>query len=424
MADQFQAGSYTSGNWWSTAARHPTAGFVDGVSCSTELAAYNWAPGAAASEMFEAKSRSSCDESPVSISNSSVTFQDHNQNSHVSAGPLITGLMLDAAPQAVEFGLASPSVEWSHAFFGRSENNVHGFLQEDLIARTYGAQRDSGIESNQIYNRGFLQDHIDSFPLLPSSGAGLPYTALNGLLEHDGRLHNLYDDAQATNNYKPSIESPPEFIKASAELKQPPLQFSNETPFWNPTAASSTATQAHSNLHHERRPPQPVFKNQSSSYSCNNLIAVKNNTSEVGGSSAMEKRNGSEPAIKKPRMETPSPLPTFKVRKEKLGDRITALQQLVSPFGKTDTASVLHEATEYIKFLHDQVRVLSAPYLKNGNQMQQVKSLNTSKDSEGVIQHQDLRSRGLCLVPVSSTFAVANEMHTDFWTPSFMGTFR
>jgi hypothetical protein len=83
------------------------------------------------------------------------------------------------------------------------------------------------------------------------------------------------------------------------------------------------------------------------------------------------------------------------VRKEKLGDRITALQQLVSPFGKvsfwifllfsnstltiaslcfvirlkahpmvmysylfqTDTASVLHEAIEYIKFLHDQATV-------------------------------------------------------------------
>lgn len=73
------------------------------------------------------------------------------------------------------------------------------------------------------------------------------------------------------------------------------------------------------------------------------------------------------------------------VRKEKLGDRVTALQQLVSPFGKvnplsfynpflflhitftlslihlycpqTDTASVLHEAVEYIKYLHDQVNV-------------------------------------------------------------------
>jgi hypothetical protein len=38
----------------------------------------------------------------------------------------------------------------------------------------------------------------------------------------------------------------------------------------------------------------------------------------------------------------PSPLPTFKVRKEKLGDRITALQQLVSPFGKVQVLSVIN----------------------------------------------------------------------------------
>ncbi|KAG8655375.1 hypothetical protein MANES_04G035800v8 [Manihot esculenta] len=45
-----------------------------------------------------------------------------------------------------------------------------------------------------------------------------------------------------------------------------------------------------------------------------------------------------------------------KERKEKLGERIVALQQLVSPYGKTDTASVLLEAMEYIQFLHEQVK--------------------------------------------------------------------
>ncbi|GKV29250.1 hypothetical protein SLEP1_g38190 [Rubroshorea leprosula] len=54
-----------------------------------------------------------------------------------------------------------------------------------------------------------------------------------------------------------------------------------------------------------------------------------------------------------------------KERKEKLSERIVALQQLVSPFGKTDTASVLLEAMEYIQFLHEQVKVLSAPYLQS-----------------------------------------------------------
>ncbi|KAI7748027.1 hypothetical protein M8C21_028531 [Ambrosia artemisiifolia] len=52
-----------------------------------------------------------------------------------------------------------------------------------------------------------------------------------------------------------------------------------------------------------------------------------------------------------------------KERKANFGDKIAALQKLVSPYGKTDTASVLHEAMEYINFLHDQVKVLSAPYL-------------------------------------------------------------
>ncbi|PHT47321.1 Transcription factor bHLH68 [Capsicum baccatum] len=53
------------------------------------------------------------------------------------------------------------------------------------------------------------------------------------------------------------------------------------------------------------------------------------------------------------------------VRKEKLGDRITALHQLVSPFGKTDTASVLSEGIGYIRFLQAQIQALSSPYMGN-----------------------------------------------------------
>lgn len=126
--------------------------------------------------------------------------------------------------------------------------------------------------------------------------------------------------------------------------------------------------------------------------------------------------NIEEPAYKRQRIETPSPLPTFKVRKEKLGDRITALQQLVSPFGKTDTASVLQEAIDYINFLHDQVNVLTTPHMKNGS-TPQVKKLQ-----EGL--KQGIRRKGLCLVPISSTFPIAAETTMDFWTPTLGVTFR
>lgn len=135
-----------------------------------------------------------------------------------------------------------------------------------------------------------------------------------------------------------------------------------------------------------------------------------------------KKSSSSDASTKRPRNETPSTLPAFKVRKEKMGDRITALQQLVSPFGKTDTASVLSEAIEYIKFLHEQVRVLSDPYMKSGAPVIQQQSCDKSKDPEGA--KQDLRSRGLCLVPVSSTFPVTHETTVDFWNPTFGGTFR
>lgn len=51
-----------------------------------------------------------------------------------------------------------------------------------------------------------------------------------------------------------------------------------------------------------------------------------------------------------------------------------------------------------------------------------VQNCDSSKDKEGT--KQDLKGRGLCLVPISSTYPVANETTSDFWTPTFGGTFR
>ncbi|XP_027768375.1 putative uncharacterized protein DDB_G0282133 isoform X2 [Solanum pennellii] len=53
------------------------------------------------------------------------------------------------------------------------------------------------------------------------------------------------------------------------------------------------------------------------------------------------------------------------VPKVKLADKVTALQQIVSPFGKTDTASVLWETINYVRFLQEQIQLLSHAYMKS-----------------------------------------------------------
>ncbi|EOA37180.1 hypothetical protein CARUB_v10010563mg [Capsella rubella] len=94
-----------------------------------------------------------------------------------------------------------------------------------------------------------------------------------------------------------------------------------------------------------------------------------------------------------------------KERKDKVGERISALQQIVSPYGKTDTASVLLDAMHYIEFLHEQVKVLSAPYLQ------------TIPDATQELEQYNLRNRGLCLVPMENTVGVAQSNGADIWAP-------
>ncbi|XP_028077356.1 transcription factor bHLH68 isoform X1 [Camellia sinensis] len=153
--------------------------------------------------------------------------------------------------------------------------------------------------------------------------------------------------------------------------------------------------------------------------------------------------------IKKARVQPSSTQSTFKVRKEKLGDRITALHQLVSPFGKTDTASVLLEAIGYIRFLQNQIEALSLPYLGSGsgNMWQHQQSVQGERnclfpedpgqllndncmkkkgaaEQDSHEESKDLRSRGLCLVPISCTLQVGSDNGADYWAPALGGGFR
>ncbi|KAE8816029.1 transcription factor bHLH68 [Hordeum vulgare] len=162
-------------------------------------------------------------------------------------------------------------------------------------------------------------------------------------------------------------------------------------------------------------------------------------------------------ALKKARVQASSSAQsTLKVRKERLGDRITALHQIVSPFGKTDTASVLQETIGYVRFLLGQIEALSYPYMGHGGHGASIQNaptgesnpglfpeypgqlLNHNKNTGGVQQQapgqpeqqgtvneeaskKGLRSRGLCLVPVSCTSHFSGDNAADYWAPAPLG---
>ncbi|CAN6225486.1 unnamed protein product [Urochloa humidicola] len=144
--------------------------------------------------------------------------------------------------------------------------------------------------------------------------------------------------------------------------------------------------------------------------------------SSEGKKKRSEEQQGSDGNTKKSKSEASSPTSSLKgsqVPKVKLGDKITALQQIVSPFGKTDTASVLYEAINYIKWLHEQVQLLSDPYMKTSSSKDYNAwgGLDRKEKSEA---EMDLRSRGLCLVPVSCTPQVYRDNNgPDYWTPPY-----
>ncbi|GMI93788.1 hypothetical protein HRI_003048100 [Hibiscus trionum] len=172
------------------------------------------------------------------------------------------------------------------------------------------------------------------------------------------------------------------------------------------------------------------YNNMAADGSNSNTQPPLDHSSECNG-----KGSSTGGAWKKARVQPSSTQPPLKVRKEKLGDRITALHQLVSPFGKTDTASVLLEAIGYIRFLQGQIEALSSPYLgtatpnmRNQQSVQGERNCAFPEDDQGQEKQEhepkDLRSRGLCLVPVSCTQQVGSDNGADYWAPpSFGGSF-
>ncbi|KAL8159772.1 hypothetical protein V2J09_001309 [Rumex salicifolius] len=91
-------------------------------------------------------------------------------------------------------------------------------------------------------------------------------------------------------------------------------------------------------------------------------------------------------------------------RSQKLSDKITSLQKIVSPYGKTDTSSVLQEACMYIKIAHQEIRRLKISYF--GARTLQPQLMDST----------ELRSKGLCLAPVSMASPLVIEDSCDVST--------
>ncbi|OIW03174.1 hypothetical protein TanjilG_11811 [Lupinus angustifolius] len=407
--DQFQA----SGNWWDSARnlRFESGESQSSSSCITNIGNFTW--------------------QQQDVAETTQKLEPPNHHSATSSDPNM---------HMMDLGLSSQAMDWNQAsLLGEkaAESSFRSMLQETMSSPRTNIQQESGVglsqqvqwKSQKLFteeystnefkqvNKGFSLDQNQftpqystgdsnltsqaglhsTFQVDSSALYGTPSSILQGVLlgpdNNNSSVNFPYPKSYGSNSSNhelvPSWSKVPQFLRASSPPKQPPSSFFPplQTPFSMP-----------------------------------NFDVQSKNISEVRDSGTVVKKSGNESASKRPRNETSSPLPAFKVRKEKMGDRITALQQLVSPFGKTDTASVLSEAIEFIKFLHQQVNVLSAPYMKSGAPVQIQQSSDKFKEEES--PKQDLRSRGLCLVPAStSTFPMTHDT-IDFWTSTFGGTSR
>ncbi|XP_058073000.1 transcription factor bHLH112-like isoform X2 [Magnolia sinica] len=384
MAEDFQAW-ICSENWWNSTRN----GFSNCLSpCSKavkDFRSFEWSR----SDVDEMKERS-CGEL-ASASNSSIVTEVSDS---INGG----SMLMDSTLQMMGCGLPSPTIDWNQALLStscRAESNTHSDFQ------ALSSTLDLEMAMKPTSFSGGSEDPSSDQQRLDF------YGRLQGLFEPDLQPQQPTYDNRSTNCSSPIIHGmnsneisnsrheQHQFFRNPSPKQQSTnlVHFSNNATFLNTTAAAINTIQ-----------PSSYYPSSQAQYRTPNFETKPNRSNlpvkpnpEVCDWGSTTKKSGSEPAPKKPRIGTPSPLPTFKVRKEKLGDRITALQQLVSPFGK----------------------VLTTPYMKNDVPIQHQQNFDKLNGSDG--PKQDLRSRGLCLVPTTSTFSVTNEFGTDFSTPMFGG---
>ncbi|XP_047318394.1 transcription factor bHLH123-like isoform X2 [Impatiens glandulifera] len=428
MADDFHVGS--GNNWWDTSRNSSSSS----VTASVGL---GWTTSS------EPRSSAMDSDAPSISGNSNLLFHQKIQDPNSNPDLQIMGLGLNShqtidwnpnligeKPEISSFRSSMLQEQWRQpiaaaAAAGSSDNSTGNIFKQ--------SNRGFSLDNQHEFNSSGSTEATESYNSDPMIGYGSPSAILlQGLLASDQDNRNYaFPTNYGMNSNDTWNKFPHQYMNSplTSSSNDQSQQFTNSVPFWNSSGVTNDVDVRPGFFQPTPSPatftPPVTFEEK-----------PKMNTLEGRDLGTMGKKNNNnitiEPSNKRARSEvTPSPLPAFKVRKEKMGDRITALQQLVSPFGKTDTASVLSEAIESIKLLHEQVGVLSSPYMKNGTSMQQKQQNRMEKSKEAAVDgggggggKQDLRSRGLCLVPVSSTFPVTHEPTVDYWNPTFGGNFR
>ncbi|XVE56092.1 hypothetical protein DITRI_Ditri03aG0209400 [Diplodiscus trichospermus] len=273
-----------------------------------------------------------------------------------------------------------------------------------------------------------LKTISSGFPMFPAAGSEFYSTTQNcsipdgTTLPSRGNFSQIYPSINISNVNQASSPN----IPSSFDMNLEALDLLSPARFSRSTSSFSQPSQDQNNLGiYEESPSFGLHhhhfqqSNQRPAYSPSKLSTFPTEITEAKRRIILEEPKATAgAAAKKSRSESRASCPPFKVRKEKLGDRIAALQQLVAPFGKTDTASVLMEAIGYIKFLQNQVETLSVPYMKSSRNKTSRSKQGGSTMVEGNEEpKRDLRSRGLCLVPLSCMSYVTNDSGGGIWPP-------
>ncbi|KAI4385836.1 hypothetical protein MLD38_003827 [Melastoma candidum] len=370
-------------------------------------------------------------EDDVSISNS------YNTNTSIHSGlssvELSHRLLEQAAPELMLGEHMSDNQLWSrHTLLGMA-NNGEIYVDSSSSSKSMSSYF-TGSGGGHHHNDGLIMpplrtNLVKDWSIAPpvSEVDYLSLDSSSGLFPSDA-YHKQYGDIKAecelgyggfqdNSRYRYGrYEDDPVFADGSLSQKGTPGQRHRAVnkPGWKSSPLSYQGCKKQGAI-----PPLPA-SSSSSSVKANSVKGQASANGESKKKKASEDSPESTGVTKKHKHDSSSTSAArMQVTKAKLGNRIPTLQQIVSPFGKTDTASVLSETVGYIKFLQEQVGLLvSNPYMK----------ANPHKDLWGGIERKErvdtrvveLRSKGLCLVPVSCTPLVYRDNKgSDYWTPPY-----